>query len=571
MLEIGSVVEGKYKVLSVIGRGGMSTVYLAMNENANKQWAIKEVVKQRTPEFEMQYENLQNEIYILKQLKHKGIPSVVDVIEDVNRVLVVMDYIEGITLAAKLKEEGAQSQDKVIDWAMQLTDILSYLHNGEQKYIYRDLKPHNIIVKPDGTLTLIDFGATRIYRPSKVADTTSFGTKGYAAPEQFGKNIQTDERTDIYGLGATLHHLVTGHDPSEPPYEMLPIRQWNDSLSSGLEEILIKCLQSDPRQRYKTCEEVRYALEHYNELDNEYKIQQKKRLRRFVFCAASSVICFVLSIIMAFSERSFRDNTYEVLTREAKLEVQPEDAIAKYAEAIRLDPDRGAGYVELLEDLILSDDILSEQEAVALRDILNYNDGSGRTNEEYFMQNQEAYERFSYRLGVAYFYSYEDVGNKSLARKWLKIASTASTLAENQIERAKRLGKISDYYAKSSMGDTLDEMQVDYREYWDDLLRVTDGNLVLMDNATTAVIIYSEMVYQIYTNCKEFHDVGIARQALEGELERIAKHLDEDFETLDEEHRQSFEERIQRLRQNMDMAKQTIEATYAMDEMLGEE
>ena len=118
------------------------------------------------------------------------------------------------------------------------------------------MKPANIMLKPDGNVTLIDFGTAREFKEKNLADTTCLGTVGYAAPEQFGGMGQTDARTDIYCLGATLYHLVTGCNPSEPPYEMEPIRQKNPALSSGLERIILKCTQKDPNNRYQSAAEL---------------------------------------------------------------------------------------------------------------------------------------------------------------------------------------------------------------------------------------------------------------------------------------------------------------------------
>lgn len=121
------------------------------------------------------------------------------------------------------------------------------------------------------------------YEIENNADTTALGTRGYAAPEQFGDSkgrgiYNTDARTDIYNLGATLYHIVTGKNPCEPPYEIKPIREWNPMLSSGLEKIILKCTQADPNDRYQNCTELMYALEHYDELDDSYRKKNKKKL-----------------------------------------------------------------------------------------------------------------------------------------------------------------------------------------------------------------------------------------------------------------------------------------------------
>ena len=146
MLQIGSVIDGKYKILNKIGQGGMSVVYLAMNERANKQWAVKEVRKDGIENFEAVKQGLIAETELLKKLDHPSLPSIVDVIEEEGTFLIVMDYIEGKSLGSILKEYGAQSQEDVVDWAKQMCDVLSYLHSRQPPIIYTDMKPSNIML-----------------------------------------------------------------------------------------------------------------------------------------------------------------------------------------------------------------------------------------------------------------------------------------------------------------------------------------------------------------------------------------------------------------------------------------
>ena len=178
MLEIGSLVDGKYKILNEVGRGGMSVVYLAMNEKANKQWAIKEVRKDGIRDFEVVKQGLIVETDMLKKLRHPSLPSIIDVIEDEDTFLIVMDYIEGNPLSSALEEFGAQPQELVISWAKQLCDVLGYLHSQNPPIIYRDMKPANVMLKPDGNVTLIDFGTAREFKEKNLADTTCLGTVG---------------------------------------------------------------------------------------------------------------------------------------------------------------------------------------------------------------------------------------------------------------------------------------------------------------------------------------------------------------------------------------------------------
>ena len=161
MLEIGSIVDGKYRILSKVGQGGMSTVYLAINEKANKPWAIKEVRKDGIQNFEVVRQSLIVETDLLKKLKHDNLPSIIDIIDQDDNFLIVMDYIEGITLDKVIKEYGPQKQDDVVNWAIQLCDVLCYLHTRKPPIIYRDMKPSNVMLKYDGSVVLIDFGTAR--------------------------------------------------------------------------------------------------------------------------------------------------------------------------------------------------------------------------------------------------------------------------------------------------------------------------------------------------------------------------------------------------------------------------
>lgn len=190
MLTIGSVIDGKYKILNKIGQGGMSVVYLAMNEKANKQWAIKEIRKDGVKDFQVVKQSLIVETDLLKKLDHPNLPSIVDIIEDDNTFLIVMDYVEGRSLEKELEEYGAQRQDKVIEWAKQLCDVLIYLHSRKPPIIYRDLKPENIMLRPDGKVMLIDFGTAREFKERNVSDTVCLGTVGYAAPNSSADRVR---------------------------------------------------------------------------------------------------------------------------------------------------------------------------------------------------------------------------------------------------------------------------------------------------------------------------------------------------------------------------------------------
>ena len=172
MLETGSVIDGKYKILYQIGRGGMSRVYLAINEKANKTWAVKEVRRDETVDEQMVRRRLMAETELLKRLRNPHLPRIVDVIDKEGSLLIVMDYIEGNSLESLLAEEGPQPQERVISWGKQLCEVLGYLHRQNPPVIYRDMKPSNVMLQSDGTVMLIDFGTAREQREQKTGDDT---------------------------------------------------------------------------------------------------------------------------------------------------------------------------------------------------------------------------------------------------------------------------------------------------------------------------------------------------------------------------------------------------------------
>ena len=359
MLEIGSLLDGKYKILNKIGQGGMSVVYLAMNEKANKQWAVKEMRKEKNRNYEVMKQSLITETNLLKELKHPYLPSIADIIENDDTIIIVMDYVEGRPLSDILLEEGTIEEDKVVDYAIQLCDVLDYLHSQNPPIIYRDLKPANIMLKPDGKITLIDFGTARKYNYDSVSDTTCLGTIGYAAPEQFaGETLrQTDARTDIYNLGATMYHLLTGVNPSEPPYELYPIRRWDERLSNGLEKIILRATRKDPEKRFNDCKEMSYALQHFRDLDDSYIATQKKKILMFAASLILSFTFFSMAIVVNGMEKREISKVYNNYLSEAALTIASSgsenvvdaNVLKLFQEAINISPQSTEAYVRMLD------------------------------------------------------------------------------------------------------------------------------------------------------------------------------------------------------------------------------
>ncbi len=600
MLEIGSLVDGKYKILNKIGQGGMSIVYLAMNERANKQWAIKEVRKDGVQNFQVVKQGVVAETEMLKKLNHPNLPSIVDVIDGEGTLLIVMDYIEGQHLESVVTEYGAQSQEDVLQWAKQLCDVLAYLHSRKPPIIYRDMKPSNIMLKPDGKVMLIDFGIAREFKENRRADTTCLGTQGYAAPEQYGGRGQTDARTDIYCLGATLYHLLTGHNPSEPPYALYPIRYWNPRLSSGLEKIILKCTQKNPHDRYQNCGELMHALEHYHELDTAYRRKQTLKWRTFLCTVVLTVLFGMAATGFRVAENTVMARTYGAYVEEADnlASTDPGRCVQYYKNAIALDPSEGAAYEGLLEFFLWKNNesrqdkqttagsagegqesqrtgrpqvicVFSDAEEQEMRRVLGTQENRNKSNEEYLTANRADYEKFAYDMGIAYYFSYNETGNKGAAKKWLEIASEAKPsgeLNETMINRAKNLYKISEYYDGLGMRNQAGDSMMSFSGYWKDLMKIVDDDSDGGNNVNM-LLSYKEMTSQIVQNAANFKRAGITRWQMEDKLSDAADAVDRIKIITGSANAEYEQELKENLEETLDTARTIINSTFNTDNL----
>lgn len=348
------VFEGKYEIIKHLGSGGMSSVYLARNVKLGSLWAIKVGNKKKNEKID-----LLAEPNIMKNLNHPGIARVFDIVEDEENLYIIEDYIEGISLEDELNRAGKINEKDVTSWAKQITEALVYLHgNKPNPIIYRDMKPSNLILNKDGKVVIVDFGIAREFKQGSQGDTTHLGTIGYAAPEQFG-GYQTDARTDIYSLGVTLYHLVTGKGPNDPPYVLKPIREINSQLSTGLEYIITKCTYQDPNMRYQSAAELLNDLINIHKLNKEYK---RRRLiqNALIVCLAGSIMGFSYLIWAGFQQLAQEKlDAYNALISqgtELMNAKQYPNAIAAFGQAIAEMPEKIDGYKDTAQTYLAQGD-----------------------------------------------------------------------------------------------------------------------------------------------------------------------------------------------------------------------
>ncbi len=261
MIAANTIIGGRYRVVKPLGGGGMKMVYLAEDLRlAARPCALAEMVDSFTsPATQQQAVTaFQREADMLATLSNEHIPRVFDRFSDENHHYLVMEYIEGITLEDKLRIAGGKLPEaEVVEVSLQVCDTLVYLHHLSPPVIYRDLKPSNVMLSAQGQAKLIDFGIARHFQPTQNA--TMIGTQGYAPPEQYRGKV--DVRSDIYALGATMHHAISGRDPAaEPPFSFPPLRSVAPFVTAALAELIDQALQYDSTLRPADATEFKMRL-----------------------------------------------------------------------------------------------------------------------------------------------------------------------------------------------------------------------------------------------------------------------------------------------------------------------
>lgn len=261
-LNTDTLLEGRYLIIKTLGQGGMGAVYLALDQRLNNSAvAIKEMSTST-----VKAGNLQNAISAFKQeasmlikLRHPALPRIMDFFPvGADRWYLVMDFIEGVSLQQVVEQTGPIPENEVLQWAKQIGEILSYLHEQNPPIIFRDLKPSNIMLTPNGAIKLIDFGIARHFNQAGSVDTTQYGSHGFSPPEQYGTG-QTDPRADIYSLGATLHCLLSGRDPKNNVFNFTPLRQIA-TVSAQTETAVMRALEMNPDHRPRNIQQFMALL-----------------------------------------------------------------------------------------------------------------------------------------------------------------------------------------------------------------------------------------------------------------------------------------------------------------------
>lgn len=541
MAEVGAVVGSRYTILTQIGKGGMSTVYLAMDTTLNKQWAVKEIRHiEDHSQRDVIIHSLISEANLIKTFDHPAIPRVVDLIEEEGSLYIVMDYVEGSTLQRIIDTKGSQGESEVVSWGVQLCDALDYLHNRKPPIVYRDMKPSNIMITPEGLARIIDFGIACPMPPAEgplpEGYQAQLGTKGYAAPEQYDSLGRVSARTDVYGLAAVLYVALTGKPIGDEPYRARPLRQAIPDASEGLERVLQKAMQKDPEQRFSNCAEFAYALEHYTEHDAARQKTLVLKWRAFCTACIVAVVCLVGAGTATAANAITLNSDFNHQMQLAAQASNDDFAESHYVTAADIRPNDTRPYHGLIERY-QSDGVFSSAEEQQLQQML-----ADHTNS--IQKNEKEWGRLAFDIGKLYWYYYLPKGmtgfdgsntqlqyaRMRVADNWMK---TASQIDFQDQELAKLYFTIADFNVKIVPLINEGSDAGKYTPYLHELNRFMD-TMSTSDNDVMRLTIVNLTLNAIQTYPRKFRADGIKQDELSATIDKAQQLAGKTHPTTDE-------------------------------------
>lgn len=493
------ILDGRYEVLKCIHSKGMANVYIVKDRNLGKNWCLKEIIKTDAGKYNIEYISLLQEAKILKSVSHTGIPRITDTAEDGDSLMIIEDYVEGITLSKCIASKGSIRQDIAVQWMKQLCQIMIYLHGLKTPILYRDMKPDNVIIQPDGNIKLLDYGTgVIIYSEGQLPHGHAMGTEGYAAPEQTKKNLPCDLRSDIYGLGMTYYSMLTGLNMSGIPRERVKdVSIVNPSISKGLAEVVNKCIQVDPDDRYQDCNELMYALQNYVTGDVGYK---KKAVKKIAITATTFFISMSLFVGSAISY-SLNLKQIENNYTNAVLVAEQSGRIEDFESAIELYPTRLKPYFGYISAIKL-DGVFSKEEESGILNYINPNLME--------IKKEPEYGRLANELGNLYWFYYEseDINSgKVQSVKWFKDSIDAGY----DVEMSSVYYNIGMFHKDIAISIREAKDVGMYSDYWENLLsakNVTSGDIVTLQTNIAIADCISNYSYNLKKDSVSYEDVS---------------------------------------------------------------
>lgn len=492
------ILNGRYEILKCIHSKGMSNVYIVQDENLGKQWCLKEIRKSEAGKKNIEYISLLQEANILRTLNNERIPRITAIDDEGDSLFVIMDFLDGMTLKDFVEEKGKIPENMAVKWMIQIAQTVGYLHSerGNKKPIfYRDMKPDNLMIRSNGTINIFDFGISIRVEDKNQLPNYTLGTPGYAAPEQKKKNLPIDLRSDIYSMGMTFYFMLTGIDPKGfINGKLKPISDWSPEISPALIDIVNKCIEEDPNNRFQDCEELQYALETYKSFDEKNKSSVKKKIITVFSIALVGLVMSVGSIIPFNLYNVQNAEIYENAVAVAKQSGRLED----YNKAISLNPLILEPYLDFIE-VIKSDGIFSVEDEEMLLNNINPNLS--------VLKEDDSYGELAYEIGKLYWFYYDGEDSGQLVSiKWF----------EDAISEGYNVDEATVYYnlalfqrdISKSVKEASDEGM--YRAYWSNLLSIQNTNtsdiVTIQTNISIAECI-STYAYNLRKDGVEYQDI----------------------------------------------------------------
>lgn len=536
ILNVGDTVfNGKYEILKVIHTSGMANVYLVLDNNLRKQWCLKEIIKSEAGRDNIEYYSLIREASIMKRLNHPSIPRIVTIEEDGDSVFIVEDYVDGISALTWMMRNGGIGQERAVDWLKQVCDVLIYLHNRKNPIIYFDMKPENIMIQNDEKIKVLDFGISDIITEDNHTVKKPLGTPGYASPEQSIVGSEYDLRSDIYSLGKTFYHMLTGISPRVVKGDLKPLREVDSSLSMGLEVIINKCIQKNPDDRYQSVEEVLYDLKNYEKLDSKYISGVKKKIWFTIGLFLTSVFFICGSFVPLGIYNVQQGSAYYALVELANQTERTSD----YIEAISMRPLEIKPYFGLIKSF-KQDGVFTKEEEKEFLNLI-YPNLKG-------LKSKDNYGKLSFEIGKLYWYYYDGSDGDTVSNRWfLEAIECGYNVDESQLYY-----DLGNFKKTVSMAIAESDDSGIYLEYWSNLMRskeVDSGEIMelrVYNSIADAINIYS---YRLRVD-------GVPKKEIDDEIKAIQKYIKSSNPTSEKsiELRDSLVEKAKTLQEKADIA-----------------
>ena len=458
------VLNNKYEVLKCIHNKGMANVYMVRDTGLGGIWCMKEIIRSEAGKKNIEYISLLNEADVLRKLSNPNIPRIVQIAVEDDSLIIIMDWIEGITLSKYIDRHRNVSPNLAINWMKQLCKIMIYLHSKSQTknpVFYRDMKSDNIIIQSDNSVKILDFGVSVIIDKEPKYPNYPAGTIGFAPPEQRKKDLPCDLRSDIYATGMTFYHMLTGINPANfEGQELKPVSMLAPDVPTGLERIVSKCIRKDPNDRYQSFLELLYDLNNYHKLEDEYR---KKAYFKIKFVGAlyiASLLLMIVSLLPYNLDKTKEEEQYQ----QAVIAAEQSSRSSDYEVAIGLKPTEIYPYFGYI-DTLKTDGEFSVEEENSLLNFLNPNLPTIRKDKDY--------GRLAYEVGKLYWFYYsggtEDEA-KLVSTKWFQDAVESGY----NTELAEVYYQLGVFKKDIAMSVAESEDAGMYKEYWDNLKAIRD-------------------------------------------------------------------------------------------------